>query len=137
MIGSLIAKSKVRKGFNSIARGDLESFVSVFSDDGEVVYPTKGVIRGKDGIRDFYGHFMRTFPKVDVEVPNVGVENLFDFVGTNVISTHFMVYTTNRSGVTYKQEGMQLIKIRRGKLTLLHYFFFDTEALRQAWKESE
>ena len=137
MLGALIAKSKVRTGFDSMARGDLETFLTVFSEDAVVIYPTKGTMKGKEAIRGFYRHFIQTFPKVDPVVLNVGVENIFDLVGTNVISTHFEISTTNRKGITFKQEGMQLIKIKRGKLTLLHYFFFDTENLQHAWRESE
>ena len=137
MLGALIAKSRVRSGFAAIARGDLEAFVSVFAEDGEVIYPTKGSIKGKEAIRAFFRHFMETFPTVDVIVHNVGVENIFDLIGNNVVFTHFEVRTTNRKGNTFRQEGVQRIKIRHGKLTLLHYVFFDTENLLHAWKESE
>ncbi len=137
MLGALIAKSKVRKAFASISRGDVDTFVSVFTDDCLVNYPTKGIIQGKEAVRGFYRHFVETFPKIEAFVRNVGVENIFDLVGTNVLFTHFEVFTTNRKGVTFKQEGMQLIKARGGRLTSLHYFFYDTEALHHAWKESE
>jgi uncharacterized protein (TIGR02246 family) len=137
MLGAIIAKSKVREGFASISRGDVEAFVSIFAEDGVVVYPTKGAIEGKKAIRSFYDHFIRTFPKIDAVVHHAAVENIFDMVGTNVICTQFEISTTNRKGITFKQEGMQLIKIKRGKLTLLRYFFFDIDNLRHAWKESE
>jgi ketosteroid isomerase-like protein len=137
MLGALIAQRKVRKGFASIAKGDMDTFISVFSDDAVVIYPTKGTFTGKEAILGFFLHFVQTFPKIEPVVHNIGVENIFDLVGTNVIFTHFVVSTTNRNGVTFKHEGMQLFKAKRGKLTSLHYFFFDTEALRHAWKESE
>lgn len=137
MLGALIAKSAVRKGFAAVARRDLDAIVSVFAEDAVVIYPTRGSIKGKDAIREFYRHFFQTFPKTGVAVYHVGVENIFDLFGTNVIFTRFEVSTTNRNGVTFQQEGMQLINIERGKLTLLHYFFFDTENLRRAWRESE
>jgi uncharacterized protein (TIGR02246 family) len=137
MIGALVAKSRVRSGFAAIMRGDLDEFVSIFTEDGVVNYPTKGDIRGRAAIREFYAHFLQVFPKVDAVVRDVGVQNLFDLVGTNVVFTHFSVSTTNRHGVTYTQEGMQLIRITRGKLTLLHYVFFDMDSLRRAWEESE
>jgi uncharacterized protein (TIGR02246 family) len=137
MLGALIAKSRVRKGFATIKKGELDAFLTVFSDDAVVIYPSKGTMNGKAAIREFYRHFLRTFPKIEVDVSDVCVENLFDLIGTNSISTHFKILTTNRKGIAFEQEGMQLIRTRRGKLTLLHYFFFDTDALRHAWRESE
>ena len=137
MIGALVAKSKVRGGFAAIERRDLDGFVAIFADDAVVNYPTKGDIKGKAAIREFFGHFMETFPKFKGVVRDVGVQNLFDMVGTNVVFTHFEIWTTNRKGVTFHQEGMQLIRITRGKLTLLHYVFFNMESLHHAWKESE
>ena len=137
MIGALVAKSKVRGGFAAIERRDLDGFVAIFTDDAVVNYPTKGDIKGKAAIREFFGHFMETFPKFKGVVRDVGVQNLFDMVGTNVVFTHFEIWTTNRKGVTFHQEGMQLIRITRGKLTLLHYVFFNMESLHHAWKESE
>lgn len=137
MIGALVAKSRVRGGFAAIERRDLDGFVTIFADDAVVNYPTKGDIKGKAAIREFFGHFMETFPKFKGVVRDVGVQNLFDMVGTNVVFTHFEIWTTNRKGVTFHQEGMQLIRITRGKLTLLHYVFFNMESLHHAWKESE
>jgi len=137
MIGALVAKSKVRGGFAAIERRDLDGFVAIFADDAVVNYPTKGDIKGTAAIREFFGHFMETFPKFKGVVRDVGVQNLFDMVGTNVVFTHFEIWTTNRKGVTFHQEGMQLIRITRGKLTLLHYVFFNMESLHHAWKESE
>jgi ketosteroid isomerase-like protein len=137
MIGALIAKSSVQRGYDSMARGDLDTFLSIFSEDAIVIYPTKGTIKGKEAVGAFYRHFVHTFPKVNPVALNVGVENIFDLIGTNVISVHFEISTTNRKGITFKQEGMQLIRIKHGKLVHLHYFFFDTENLRHAWAVSE
>ncbi len=137
MLGGLIAKKQVRKGFTFFSRQDLNAFVSVFADDAVVVYPTTGPIKGKGAIREFYGHFFQTFPKVEAVAHEICLENSFDLMGTNVISTHFEISTTNRKGTTFRQEGMLLIKAKRGRLTSVRYFFLDTENLRRAWRESE
>ena len=84
MLGTLIAKSKIRKGFASISRGDLDTLASVFSDDAVVEYPIKGIFKGKEAIIGFYRHFVQTFPKVEPIVHHICVENIFDFVGTVV-----------------------------------------------------
>ena len=120
-----------------MARRNVDDLVSVFAEDGTLIYPTRGEIKGKTAIREFFNHFLETFPEIDLVLVNIGVENLFDLIGTNVITTHFFITTTNRKGATFKQEVMQLIKIRRGKLKLVHYFFNDTDNLRRAWRESE
>lgn len=137
MLGTLIVKNTVRARFAAIERGDLEAVVSVFGDDAALLYPTHGTIQGKNAIRAFYRHFLETFPKVDVTVHHIGVENLFDLVGTNVVTAQWDIATTNRGGTTFRQTGIQLIEMTRARVTRMQYFFWDTENLRHAWKESE
>ena len=137
MIGAFIAARKLRSGFAAVARGDLETIVSVFRDDAVLIYPTVGSIKGKAAIREFYDHFLQTFPQTKADVHNICVQNIFDFVGTNVIATHWDVFTTNRRGITFQQTGIQLIHTKFGKVTFMRYFFADLDNLRRAWKESE
>lgn len=137
MIGTLFVRSALRKGFDSVVRRDLDALRAVFAEDATMIYPGKGTFTGRPAIVEFYRHFLETFPKVEATVHAAAVENLFDFVGSNVMATCFEVHTTNRAGVTFTQEGMQLIRMRRGKITFLRYFFADTEGLARAWKASE
>ncbi len=137
MIGPLIARRKLRSGFNSVALGDLDTLLSVFRDDAVLIYPMVGRMEGKDAIHKFYTLFLHTFPGVEVEVHNICHERTFDFVGTNVFTTYWDVATTNRRGMTFRQTGMQLIRTRFGRVEHMHYFFADLDALRHAWKESE
>lgn len=137
MIGTLIARRAVRTGFDSVMRHDFETLARIFHEDATLVYPTRGTIEGRAGIVEFFRHFLETFPKVQAMVHVAAVEDLFDFAGTNTLTTMFEVHTTNREGVTYHQEGMQLIRLHRGKIKLLRYFFADTDHLARAWSVSE
>ena len=137
MIGTLIAKSAVRKGLDSVMSGNVDALHSIFHQDASVIYPTRGTIEGRPAILEFYRQFLHVFPKVRAVVHVAAVENLFDWVGTNALAVCFEVHTTNRQGVTFTQEGMMLIRLHRGKITLLRYFFADTVALAGAWRASE
>jgi ketosteroid isomerase-like protein len=117
--------------------GNVDALRSVFHEDATVVYPTRGTITGRTAILEFYRQFLTVFPRVRAVVHAVAVENLFDWVGTNVLALCFEVHTTNRQGVTFTQEGMMLIRLRRGKIMLLCYYFADTVALADAWRASE
>ena len=99
MIGALLAKSIVRKGFATVTGGNVEALTSVFDQEAAVIYPTKGTISGLPAILDFYRHFKTVFPQVRVDVKEVAVANLFDLVGTNVLAVCFEVYTTDRKSV--------------------------------------
>lgn len=136
MIGTLIARSTVRRGFDSVMRGDAEALRSVFHEDASLIYPTRGTIKGRDAIVEFYREFLDVFPKVRAVVHVAAVEDLFDWIGTNSLATCFEVHTTNRQGVTFTQEGMQLIRLQRGKIIQMRYFFADSVALADAWKAS-
>lgn len=136
MIGTLIARNAVRKGFDSVMRGDVEALRSIFHEDASLVYPTRGTVVGREGILDFYRHMLHVFPRIRAVVHVAAVEDLFDWTGTNVLTTSFEVHTTNRQGVTFTQEGMQLIRLHRGRIRHLRYFFADSVALADAWKAS-
>ena len=136
MIGTLIAKNAVRRGFDSVMRGDVEALRSIFHKDASLIYPTRGEITGREAILEFYRQFLDVFPRVRAVLHVAAVEKLFDWVGTNALVTCFEVHTTNRQGVTFTQEGMQLIRLQRGKIMQMRYFFADTVALADAWKAS-
>ena len=80
---------------------------------------------------------MDQFPKIDFTIKNICVENVFDFVGTNVVAAHWDVNLTNRDGKEIQNSGVTIIKVKFGKALLVVDYFADTgDTLKKAWGEA-
>ena len=77
---------------------------------------------------------MDQFPKIKFTLKNICVENIFDFVGTNVVTAHWDVDVTNRDGKNFQNSGVTIINIKFGKALLVTDFIFDTgDKFKTAW----
>jgi len=92
MIGAIIAKKKVSSAFDALNRRDFSAFLSGWRDDCAFIYPgdisVSGKMEGKKSIENWFQNFLDQFPKIKFTVKNICVENIFDFVGTNVVTAH-------------------------------------------------
>jgi hypothetical protein len=77
---------------------------------------------------------MDQFPKIKFTLKNISVENIFDFVGTNVVTAHWDINLTNRNGKEIQNSGITIINIKFGKALLVIYYLFDTgDKFKTAW----
>jgi ketosteroid isomerase-like protein len=138
MIGAIIAKKKVSSGFDALNRRDFSTFLSGWRDDCTFIFPgdiaVSGKMEGKKSIENWYQNYLEQFPKIKFTVKNVCVENIFDFVGTNVVTAQWDVDFTNRDGVEIQNSGVTVIHIKFGKATLVVDYYFDTgDKFKTAW----
>ena len=138
MIGALIAKNKVSSAFDALNRRDFSAFLSAWRDDCVFIYPgdisVSGKMEGKASIKNWFQNFMEQFPKIKFTLKNICVENIFDFVGTNVVMAHWDVDLTNRDGKEIQNSGVTVINIKLGKASLVIDYIFDTgDKFKTAW----
>ena len=138
MIGALIAKNKVSSAFDALNRRDFSAFLSAWRDDCVFVYPgdisVSGKMEGKASIKNWFQNFMEQFPKIKFTLKNICVENIFDFVGTNVVMAHWDVDLTNRDGKEIQNSGVTVINIKLGKASLVIDYILDTgDKFKTAW----
>ena len=99
MIGAFIAKKKVSSAFDALNWRDFSTFLSAWREDCAFIYPgdisVSGKMEGKASIEKWFQNFMDQFPKIKFTLKNICVENIFDFVGTNVVTVHWNVDLTN------------------------------------------
>jgi len=141
MIGSLIAKRKVASAFEALNRRDMSAFLSAWKDDCVFIYPgdisVSGQMKGKRAIEDWFQKFMDQFPKIKFTVKSVCVENVFEFIGTNVVAAHWDIELTNRDGKEFENSGVTIINIKMGKAFLVKDYLFDTgQKYKEAWGEA-
>ncbi len=138
MIGAFIAKKKVSSAFYALNRRDSSAFLSAWRDDCAFIYPgdisVSGKVKGKTSIENWFQNFMDQFPKIKFTLKNICVENIFDFVGTNVVTAHWDLALTNRDGKEIQNSGVTIINIKFGKASLVIDYIFDTgDKFKNAW----
>jgi ketosteroid isomerase-like protein len=129
MIGALVAKKAIADAFKAMNRHDLPTFMSAWRDDGVFIYPgeihASGTFKGKSAVEDWFRNFFDQFPKIQFDVQDICVRNIFAFTGTNVIAVHWNIQLTNREGRVGQNSGVSLISIKSGKVVHTKDFIFD------------
>lgn len=91
-------------------------------------------MEGKASIQKWYQNFMDQFPKIKFTLKNISVKNIFDFVRTNVVTTHWDVDLTNRNGKEIQNSGITMINLKFGKALWDIDYIFDTgDKLKSVW----
>jgi ketosteroid isomerase-like protein len=139
MIGALIAKKVAQSGFSNLNKGNIEAFTNSWAEEAVFVYPpgvsASGTIRGRENIRKWFGKWMEQFPKRNFVLKNVCVKNIFDFIGSNVVSVEWKVNVTNKDGKDFGLDGVTTIDIRKGKAVRVCDYIADTAVWKEAWGE--
>jgi len=140
MVGALVAKRKVRAAFSSFNDRDIPRFLASWDEDATFIYPgevsVSGTVTGKTAIEAWFTHLMDSGPSVHFTLKILAVENVFDLVGTNVTCAEWENAVTNREGTKMVVCGVSVIRIKRGKITHVRDYIFDTDKLPLAWCEA-
>ena len=140
MIGALIAKSKVTSSYDLLNSRDITSFLANWHDESTFVYPgsisASGEFKGKKAIEEWFQKLMDQFPTFKITPKNVCVKNVFDLVGTNVVTVEWVEENINKGGNKVQVSGVTVITLKFGKATYAKDYIFATdEELRKAWGE--
>jgi ketosteroid isomerase-like protein len=121
MIGALIAKSKVTSSYDLLNRRDLTRFLANWQDEATFVYPgdisPSGEFKGKKAIEEWFQKLLDQFPTFKITPKNVCVKNIFDFVGTNVVTVEWDEDNINKESNKVQVSGVTVITLKFGKAT--------------------
>ena len=129
MIGTLIARKAVAGSFEALNRHDLTKFMSAWRDDGVFIYPgeipASGTFWGKSAVEGWFRNFLSQFPRIQFDVQDMCVRNIFAIGGTNVVAVHWNLQLTNRGGRAGQNSGVTVVSITGGKVVMVKDFIFD------------
>ena len=129
MIGAIIAKKAIANSFEAMNRHDLSRFMSSWRDDGVFIYPGEipesGTFKGKSAVEGWFRNFFEQFPKIQFDIQDICVRNIFALTGTNVVSVHWNIQLTNKDGREGQNSGVTVITIKGGKVFQVKDFIFD------------
>jgi ketosteroid isomerase-like protein len=128
-----IVRSQLRKAYASLSRGDYEHVVRKFRDDGVFCmageqHAFAGENRGRDEIRAWFQRAFAMFPDLRLEPDTITVSGP---PWNTVVGTRFFVSATLPGGGTYRNEGMQFLRLRWAKV-VEDRLYEDTQLLADA-----
>jgi ketosteroid isomerase-like protein len=139
MIGTLIARSKIRSGFNSLNQHRMNEFVKDWADDATFIYPgnvsVSGEFKGKKAIEEWFQKFMEQCPHISFTIKHICFQNIFDMTGTNHVAVEWDVELTNKDGKELKNSGVTTLELKMGKAILVRDYIVDLEAVKKEWGE--
>jgi ketosteroid isomerase-like protein len=112
-----IVKRLVRRTFRRLSKGDYEAIVRQFGPESRFVFSGDHVFggerRGQQAVREWFRQMLGLFPGIRIEPREVVVNG---WPWNTVIATHLMIEATLEGGRQYTNEGMQLLRLRWGRV---------------------
>ena len=141
MIGAIIARQAVKSGFDALNERNLDKFMKAWSEQSIWIYPgslsVSGKHVGKDNVKKWFMHFQEQFPQMKFNLKHLGVGSIFAFSGNNVVSVHWDLEVTNRTGFKYQYNGVTVLEIKGAKVIKGQDFLFKSsgEDFSKLWGE--
>jgi ketosteroid isomerase-like protein len=129
---SFIVRRLVRKAFAGLSRGDASSVVAMFGPTSTFCFmgdhALGGERRGQHEAAAWFELLFSVFPGIHIEPVTVVVQG---WPWNTTVVTRFRVRAELRDGTTYRNEGVQLLTLRFGKV-VDDRLYEDTAALEAA-----
>lgn len=129
MIGALIARKAIADSFQAMNSHNLPKFISAWREDGVFIYPgeiwASGTFQGKAAVEGWFRKFFDQFPKIQFDIQDICVKNIFAMSGNNVVAVHWNINLTNHEGRVGENSGVTVISIKGGKVFQVKDFIFD------------
>ncbi|MCI4675884.1 nuclear transport factor 2 family protein [Candidatus Mycolicibacterium alkanivorans] len=110
-------RRQIRRGYGLISTGQFDELVAQFAPDALFSFPGDhalgGEFRGPDAVRAWFAEVRRLFPDFRLEPRRIVVEG--GPLHTRA-ATWFAVFGTFPDGTHYRNEGAQLLELRRGRV---------------------
>lgn len=127
-----IVKSKARKGYDLLNAGRFDELVAQFSPDVLFVFAGDHAlaarVRGRDRALAWFERVGRLLPGLRFEPQTIVVDG---WPWDTRVATHFTVEATLDGGRDYRNAGLQLIRLRWGKVVEDH-LHEDTQKVAEA-----
>ena len=110
-------RRQIRRAYGLISSGQIDALVAQFAPDAIFAFPGDHVLGGEfhgpDAVRAWFTEVRRLFPDFRLEPRRVVVEG--NPLHTRA-ATWFIASGTFPDGTPYRNEGMQLLELRRGRV---------------------
>lgn len=126
-----MVKRLIRKNYGDISRADFEPVLKQFAPDIRFTFVGHHAIaadvHSRDRVREWFHRLHRIFPGLHVEPRRIIVTG---FPWNTVATVQFTVQATLPGGVSYHNQGVQILRIVRGQV-VEDYLLEDTQLLAE------
>jgi len=133
MLGAVLAKREIAKGFAAISRHDLDTVVGMFHEDGVFEFPGHTVLggrfQGKEEIRAWFRRWFDRMPEIRFTLRHVSVDRIFAFGATNAVHAEWDLDETDQEGRTYHLTGVTAFEVQGGKARRVKDYIFEQDLL--------
>jgi ketosteroid isomerase-like protein len=127
-----IVRLLARRTFARLSRGELDRFLPLFTASSVFCFhgdhALGGELRGSDAVRALFERIFRLFPGIRIEPVAIAVNG---WPWNTLVATRFTVRADLPDGSQYRNEGMQYLRLRFGKI-VEDRLYEDTKALVDA-----
>jgi ketosteroid isomerase-like protein len=127
-----VVKQQVRRAYGQISRGEYEAVVSQFAPDVRFqflgTHALGGERRGPEAVREWFATVSRIFPDLRLEPRDVLVNG---WPWNTRVAVRFDLSASLKDGTTYRNTGMQYLRLRWGR-AVEDLLFEDTQELARA-----
>ena len=127
-----VVRKNLRATFAAVSRGDQQAVIRAFAPSASLSFAghhaLAGIFEGRDAIHEWFGRLFRCFPDLKLDPEKIVVDG---FPWDTTVATRFRVGATLPTGARYTNEGMQLLRIRWGRV-VEERLYEDTQALSEA-----
>jgi ketosteroid isomerase-like protein len=130
-------KRKVRKALAALSAGDADGIVQQFRPQSRFMFAGEhalGVdLRGPEAVRRWFGEMHRRFPGIQIVPVDVVVNG---WPWNTTVATHLVITAPRAGGRTYRNEGMQLLRLSWGRI-VEDLIFEDTQRIADELRRTE
>ena len=130
-------KRKVRQAFAHLSAGDYESVVEQFRPQSRFYFAGDHALgadlRGQAAVREWFRAMQRRFPGIEIRPADVVVNG---WPWNTTVATHLVISAPRAGGRTYRNEGMQLLRLSWGRI-VEDLIFEDTQRIADELRRTE
>jgi ketosteroid isomerase-like protein len=140
MIGAIMAKRVARSDFDALNRHDLAKITAGLAENATWTFPgnipISGETKGKKAVEAAMANWMKHYPKIDFNLKEVFVSNIFAMGATNNVAVEWDIALTNLKGKEFHGSGVTIIRVKAGKAVAIKEYIFNTDSMKEGWVEA-
>jgi ketosteroid isomerase-like protein len=137
MIGGLLAKQIVRRGFAALNLCDVDGAMALFTDDAVLEFPGTSALAGRyegaEAIRHFLVERCARVERLHYTLTHVAVTETLTLGTSNTVLVEWVLVETMADGRAHHVSGVSSVHLHGGKVVRMREYLDEQDVLEQAW----
>jgi ketosteroid isomerase-like protein len=137
MIGGLLAKQIVRRGYAALNLYDVDGVMALFADDAVLEFPGRSALAGRyEGAEAIRRYFVERCARVDrlhYTLTHVAVTGTLTLGTSNTVLVEWVLVETMADGHAHHVSGVSSLHLHGGKIVRAREYVHEQDVLEEAW----